>query len=736
MSLRDQLCSGVPLHFDPAEPEAVRVVEAAWIEKAIALQARVDLEHALVRGPLDLRYASIEKDLRIVSCTIKESADLSYATFNAAADFSGSTFESAPNLQHSIFEYELSLNQASFLSGEFRCSPLKVNGNLEATGAIFADGVDVDFDRFTSGAHLIFTGAIFGGDVRLSGAHIVDTAYFYGAIFRKKVTFEFSRIDMHLLFSSNPDRNLPGATLNGDSNFVALQVGGVADFRGAIFQGEARFFWTKVGGTTYFGKDVEEGLQAAEFHGESDFREANLAQTDFDGVRFGKKASFDSARFGGSASFKQAVFEGAAEFGGVRAADEIDFSEAKFTARDAGATFEKSVLSGNALFAKATFEGDAVFQATRFEGTARFAEAEFKAQSSFKDADFLSAADFSGVKFAANKKADFDGARFRRGAYFKQAKFPGEARFETVEFQAEANFAGVTFETNTTFEAAHFFGIARFRGEAAIPGTVFHQVSFSHATFDRDACFDDAIFLGGTSFRETDFRVAYFAETGTIGNQKQFQSTVDLTGCTYRRIHVHWRSLLSGLHAFEDQQNKSYDRQPYSQLEKVFREVGEDGAADEVYLERRRTEGDRIRFRHAKVQWLLDRLYRWGANYGIRPVALIWFAIIGMELGMLAFQLPGSVKDKAEATPKVAGAAVESICPMSKQNSLSLFDSARLSIRYFLPVDVPLLSGCEASEHRRLLRYQDWAVLIRLLGWVLVPVGIASLAGVLRRAAP
>jgi uncharacterized protein YjbI with pentapeptide repeats len=726
MNSREKLRLGAPLHFDPSAPEADRIVEAAWIEDAIGLHARVDLEHAVVRGSLNVKYGCIDKEFRLASCTIKDPADFSYATFKAVADFSGSIFELAPDFRHSIFEYELFLERVRFLSGIVRCAHLKVTGNLEAQSAVFGDDVEADFDRLIACAHVVFTEAVFGGDVHFTGAHVIDSAYFYGAVFKKEVTFEFAKVDRHFLFSSNPDRNLHGAVFSGDSNFVALQVGGVADFRGATFQGEARFFWTKVVGTTFFGRDETEGMPAAEFRGEADFREADLAQTDFDEVRFGKRLRFSGARLGGSASFKQASFEGPTEFDGVRATDEIDFLEAKFTARNANATFEKSVWSRNARFSNALFEGNAVFRAITIEGVAKFDKAEFKAPATFKDADFLSSADFSGASFAESHAVEFDGTRFRRGAYFNKAKFRGDAGFEAAEFNTEANFGGVIFENKANFEAAHFFGMARFKGETAGLGTIFHQVSFVHATFDRDACFDDAIFKSGASFRETDFRVAYFAETGTVDGQRQFQATVDLTGCTYRRIHVHWRSLLTSLHAYEELKNKSYDRQPYSQLEKVFREVGEDRDADEVYRERRRMEGDRLTVRHDKVRWLLDRIYRWGANYGVRPIRLAVFAVVLIGLGAAVFRYPQAVHAKANA-----------VCAIAGDNRLTTTDSIRFSVRTFLPVDIPLLPGCEATENGRLgLTYSDGATLLRLAGWILVPIGVASLAGLLRRAAP
>ncbi len=105
---------------------------------------------------------------------------------------------------------------------------------------------------------------------------------------------------------------------------------------------------------------------------------------------------------------------------------------------------------------------------------------------------------------------------------------------------------------------------------------------------------------------------------------EQFQKAVDLRGCTYDRIQVDWRSLLRRRDGNE--RINPYDRQPYARLEKIFRAVGQDRAADKVYLERRRVERQRM-FIQAPLSWLGDLLYKWIANYGVRPYRLIFFRL-------------------------------------------------------------------------------------------------------------
>ena len=65
-------------------------------------------------------------------------------------------------------------------------------------------------------------------------------------------------------------------------------------------------------------------------------------------------------------------------------------------------------------------------------------------------------------------------------------------------------------------------------------------------------------------------------------------------------------------------------------------------------------------------------------------------------------------------------------------------DAARLSLRLFLPVDVPLLADHHPSDSRWFwaVKFSDLAGFLKIMGWILLPVAIASVTGLLRRVAP
>jgi hypothetical protein len=192
---------------------------------------------------------------------------------------------------------------------------------------------------------------------------------------------------------------------------------------------------------------------------------------------------------------------------------------------------------------------------------------------------------------------------------------------------------------------------------------------------------------------------------------------------TYDSIDVAWADLLGHVIPF--------DRQPYSQLETVLRKSGADRAADDVYLQRRAKERDQFRTQEP-IRFGLDSLYWVVANYGVRPYQLIVAAIILVAVGTVVFTLPGAT---AAAAP--AGSAAPAT---STVMALSIDQAFVVSLNQFLPIALPVVSGASPSFNgiqiaggQLLITYAAIAVVERLLGWILVPLGLLTLSGLLHR---
>jgi hypothetical protein len=248
----------------------------------------------------------------------------------------------------------------------------------------------------------------------------------------------------------------------------------------------------------------------------------------------------------------------------------------------------------------------------------------------------------------------------------------------------------------------------------------------------------------------------------------QFERGVDLRGCQYDRVQANWEALLrfvehsqpssrilkqlSLLRKRVAPRQQPYDRQPYIQLERALRTSGRTEDADHVYLERRRVERHMRWTRGQYGRWATDALFGLGARYGVRPFRLVVFSIALIASGTWFFSQPGTL-----STPNdihVGGRECESEPSRSRGLAESLHE--------FIPVEIPMGSECvpatnpvvfevkpvqvierllERVHLQRLSRTTAFSISpatfaslgLRLPGWIFVPLGVASLTGLLRR---
>ena len=581
---------------------------------------------------------------------------------------------------------------SSRFAGEATFIGIHIDGQASFHDVQFESKKSVSFDgaEFTSVAY--FLGSIFSGEAQFR-SHFCHQAAFQGTVFRKRVTFSGARIEHRALFRPEPELKLAAARFEGEVNFA----------------------------DAYFGSSAE-------------FQEASFISTE-------KPVAFDGAKFCSDALFFDALFAGEATFIGADIGNNADFSKAQFTGIDKKVSFDRANIRGNATYYEVRFAGETSFVDVTIAGQAGFREAQFENKTSFFSAEFHGTTFFQWAKFLEKSKPSFLGTLFAHGVFFQGARFYDEVDFGTAVFQVEARFHGVIFDELARFNATRFTGLAGFHAAENLPGTVFAKVTFDHAVFEGNVRFVGAEFREAVSFQDTSFRVAYFSPLRWVGEEEQFQSTIDLRGCTYERIG--W--LVSGDPKANDQQSigvawetlldhlEPYDRQPYTQLEKVFRAAGQDRYASQVYLKRQRTESKRLRFRTDPVGWIADRFYRWVLNYGVRPLRLIALAVLCIMLGIGTLSISSAAVGKDEKVRRYEGTQA---------------DALALSLNQFLPIEIPMGSQWKASEEN--VRLSVWIVrkipllgqlkastfatwFLKIPGWILVPLGVAAFSNLLRR---
>jgi uncharacterized protein YjbI with pentapeptide repeats len=352
--------------------------------------------------------------------------------------------------------------------------------SVDFAAAVFRDA---KFDKVIFQRKAGFQGAVFHGETAFLNMDFGNVADFTGATFDGDVMLELIEFNLRAEFNQaafQGETRLEGVTFHGEADFTGATFDGDATLELVAFKGQAGFNQAAFHGQTWLGGVV--------FHD----------QADFGGAAFDRPARFGGTSFHCAAVFDNATFLGGADFG------ETDMAEAPWAYQDGAGPWAAAVFRDVAFFRRTKFDGDGRFTAATFDGGASFAHAVFHGGAEFGSAKFTGVID----PIAENgTSADFAGSVFK-----------GAASFHGTDFSDAAVFDGVTFHDQADFMFGGFGADARFRS-----ATFGGQAYFGPATFGGDASFADAVFRGDTSFgeitvgRDAIFTGASFEQARDIG---------------------------------------------------------------------------------------------------------------------------------------------------------------------------------------------------------------------------
>lgn len=840
---------GLQLDFPVGTPREEREIPAARITRLAGnfgaeVGVPIRIKNAVIKGDLNLSGAAFAHGLAITRCEFEGRVNFSHATFKGGLDLRGSHFKRAADFRAARFEGDCDLTRSAFLRA-CRFDDARFLGCVTAAGAQFRRA---SFRRADFGGWLDFTPASAGSPTPVrferladfSDAHVAGPARFDGAWFGKGASFRQARFDSSVSFRCYlgiPERDahatVAGApappwlcvtTFGGLLDFARASVEGLASFEGALFEGPVDFQRAQLNNTTVFSSyEVGEGegtrlLSRTRFFKEVDFSVCRIgAGAAFLGVEFRGPADFERVSVGGHLLFKPLQTAGepvgtwfcdGARFLGARVANNAEFDGVVFGGE---ANFDHFEVERNVYFRPA-FNGEEVWRYTTFLGIADFVGARVKGDAEFTGAVFLKDVRLESIHVEGNAlfNDEFDfpgqglkkvlpvffagrvnlisahfkhrteccGAVFRRGARFESSDFEGAALFEDAKFDGEADFTGSRFGQYVDFHGATFNDAADFKS-VQVGGGVF---------------FNDAAFLGATSFKAADFKSLDFTLRDLPAGRQHFGRSLNLSGFTYELIRIN-PALLDDI--FDNL--PEYNRQAFTQLERVLRSIGEDDSADRTHLRRRRRERedrwkklkedfkaiapDGWRGRHddnAITRWFkgmtavfFDRMQKEIGNYGIRPFTrLLFISLLVLFAGTLMFWREGAVVPKEagagasyvvrpgeggqmEAFPvdakagqvlKLDGGGARILVPAEKASEpvkLRFTQAVGVSFNQFIPI-VQIPSGSKWKPSEKLIplpfgkrfyyfSYAFYGTIHALLGAILVPLGVAALTGLLHR---
>lgn len=695
-----------------------------------------------------------------------ERGDLLHTTFVGDASFIGAKFQSSAAFSGARFEGK----------ADFR--------RVEIDGTAMFDPFDAE------GREDIFERVAFGGAALFWNAVIKGAARFDSAVFVGRADFEHASIGGSAYFrparrggDSGPAPLTP-VSFGADASFIDMTVNGSVEFTGVKFKGKADFTRVRIEGRALFTPHAaeEQGVfEPVVFGGEANFRDAYIkSSAQFDGAEFKQDAVFKRLVADGNILFRCPVrvgdetrppgegpqrgaspttFHGKAKFESARVRGNAEFDAARFL-KDV--TFERAEVGGNVYFRPwkdgripVTFKCESVFIGMKVTGDAEFSGALFGGD-----------ADFTGLQVGGHTYFDAllhyddggDGLNFRhKGLEVNPVEFRREARFTGAHFFNQVDFNQARFKQKAIFTGARGETMIWFRGAVFESHAIFREARFPFLFFERPPDPTESGWLARLTKRLRRGEAEPESETAS-----QFREGVDLRGCTYDRIEIKLRHLVDRLVQVGDvaRRRESYDRQPFTQLIKTLRAVGDDRRADFVYLrqrgvERRNTWSRAVSDLKARRGWraarnffnyLVDWFFWHAGNYGVQPERLFYLSLALVLFGAFIFSLDGAVKPRETGLPdlevrvetKAEGPVMKFIPPPRTEN-LPYFPSAiKFSISQFIPIIDIAPSNKWATSDTGIAEgwwftFDMYGAIHRLLGAIIVPLLLAAIAAGLYR---
>ncbi len=496
-----------------------------------------------------------------------------------------------------------------------------------------------------------------------------------------------------------------------------------ASFSGSSFKSRADFTAMKVGDLILF--------QKVTFAGATSFVSADIGNHFVaGGIQFtdpSQEADFTLMKVGGMAVFPDAIFAGPTTFLGVETRGHFIASGAKFRNSVKGVRFTTMKVGGGAFFQGAVFAGPAEFQFMKANELFTAARAQF--------ASTEHAADFMGMKAGGDSSfrqamfsgpVRFLGAEFGTLLNFAEAEFKGRnhvADFSQVQGDGVAVFTGALFTGPVLISDARFLDvlIGGIRGSLSlIPQLDLSRTRIRRELRIKDVKVQDLVAVslqveGPTALSELEIQgKANLGHSSflTIALSNVVWPTardsVRLEGMTYKSISAgsesdSWIKLIDLLNY------SVYNASAYADLEAFFQRQGYPDRANQVFVALK--ERERKEFLSGST-WLWNLFLGYLVNHGRNPEWTLYWSAISILLGWLLFN------------PRFME-------PQKPEYAAWKYTGFWYSADVFLPfIDLQAANIWMPKKnfpfHRHSVR------VLRIIGWVLVPMGLMALTGIIK----
>jgi hypothetical protein len=674
------------------------------------LRGAVDFLWAEILGIVDARYAKFMSDNDPVSFN---SADVGGAVFFGDAEFAGPV-----NFIKMTVGASFDASRITFKSEKMKANlnSMKVGGS-----AFFNDALTMKV-----GKHVFIKRADFEGAVSFIRAEMDGNFEANGAWFKSKVdkvSFNSMKVaGAVFLRGFNTDNGeIIETQFDGPVDFIKAEVSGSFDAKGAIFVNSEQgvsFSGIRIGSDTF--------LDGTQYSGPVNFVKAEIggnleaSRAQFNGVD--KEVTFNSMKVGGAVFFKETQFKGPVDFVKAEVSGSFDAYRANFEDTKKGASFsgirigsdafiDRTHYAGPVNFIKAEIEGNLEANGSQFNGIDKnvtFNSMKVGGSSFFNgymtdDGQIIETMFKGPVDFV---KAEVSGTFNMLGAIFENQEEEGVVMQE-VSFSGIKIGSDVFFENNS-FEVPADFSYLETSENLIIRGSHFHKSAvFNNIMAGTNAMFENAIFDQDLDLSQTDIRGEMKLEGIRLPDPLNHEIRLD--GMRYNYVSkTSWSILM------EMVEKSVFNANVYENLEAFFMRQGAPDWADKVFVSRKVRQRKEVLSRIEHFPSYLGNIFLYiFVHYGRSPERAFGWGVLIVLIGCIVFR-------------KREGMELQ-----SPSDSPPRYHPLWYSFDLFLPfVNLQSAGVWMPRQDRKFARH--YMRVHTLLGWLLIPVGLAALTGIIK----
>lgn len=732
---REQIHATRPIIFPQEWTETDRTISGEFVIEAIQNKAYGDsqdglqIENAIIASHLYRRYLTCHSEVSFHKCLFKHHFELPFSTFNRRLRFVGCTFDDHFNIHHSTLAELACYSSKDGTITKFNSNAIFLGiittGNLLVTHCLFANPESiVSFNTTRSVGNMSLEASLFAGPVDLAGltvetqlncthAQFLSTKTpvgFNSSSFLKGAMFDNSRfmggVDftaLHVgqrlqcirtIFASDTQEVdfstavfdgpaiLENCIFKGPLSFTSAIARHDLYFRGSYFtnqQAEVTFTGARVSGSVFF--------DDCQFSGPFKFVVAQVEGLgSFNRAKFAKIANLQAVKVAGSVHFRQTEFEATLDLSGADITGQLIIANAKFTSTEGGLILNSSKVKRGVFLDDCQIKGFMNCVGAFIGGQLGVTRTHFSSPNS---ATSFSSTHVEGDLF-------INECQFAGPFSFVSTNISGQFLCTASSFLNESHksdFAGFCAQGSVMFWGSIFNGPVRLRN-----GQFMQNLSIATAQFNKEIDLSNVNVKGY-------FYVFFIPEeqrsnTGHSGNHTKLPPYGNLNNFRFAGSDLHekeqWKLWL------RLPPHTEYAPDPFLALEQSFRRIGRDDLADKIYYSMKVREGHDLWRKRRYGKWLENQALKLLVGYGVHG-SLLWLWAIPMPL-IFAFA-----------------------CHYS-HDTISPIRVLSYAIDVFLPVDLHQKKNCDIPD--------PLGLLTELWGWIIVPLALAQLGGVLKKKEP